>query len=594
MKRLFILLAAWAVISPSFSAYYVAGNGGQGNPWCDGKNWQANGSLMASEGNLSTITFSAVPAGSYQFKITNGTWDRNWGFTNFDQLHSNIQAIGNGDGNVCFQITEQQNLTITFDGSAICLQGDGHNELDTADVAVIGVPSEYEGVMLQGFYWDSYTTSNRKYSDTKWATLDANYADAIAEDFDLIWLPPSGYGGGVGYYTKTYSNQGSAWGSKQALRSLIGNLHSKGVKVIADIVINHRQSASGWAQSFTPENFEGYGTWQITSEHICSGDEAFTDSGSDSRSLPHGNADTGDNDGGCRDLDHTSEYVQDYIKAYLNWMRDSMQYDGWRYDMVKGYSGSFVSKYNLSSEPFFSVGEYWDGDASALKMYLQSAKYNTTVFDFCLKFTLNSSIGVGSYSKLKAAGMRSIGLEKYAVTFIDNHDTFERSDNQGSEFIGYNKVLSSNRPKILQANAYLLMMPGTPCVFWPHWYTFRDEIHELIALRKAAGIHNESVVTDESASGSAYSATVNGHNGSIVLRMGSGRDTNVPAGYTLAITGPNMEIYMSAGVNYTPSVITSVNNIELPSSLYRKFMENGHLYIECNGSVYDALGRQIR
>lgn len=30
----------------------------------------------------------------------------------------------------------------------------------------IGWPSQYEGVMLQGFYWDSYT-------DTKWTNLES-------------------------------------------------------------------------------------------------------------------------------------------------------------------------------------------------------------------------------------------------------------------------------------------------------------------------------------------------------------------------------------------------------------------------------------
>lgn len=591
MKRFFLILLASAVCSGLFADYYVAGNGSTGSSWCGGKSWDPAGSKMS--GTPASVTYSNVPSGSYQFKITNGSWTTNWGYTKLDQECSNIQCYGNSDGNVCFSTSEEQNITITFDGSKICLTGDGHNELDTADVASVGVPVEYEGVMLQGFYWDSYRLT--KYSNTKWATLNSNFADRIGEDFDLIWLPPSAMGGGVGYYAKTYSNQTSDWGGKTALRTLISSLHERGVKVVADIVINHRQSSSGWT-GFSLENFEGYGTFQLTSEHICSGDEAFTDQSSDSKTKPHGAADTGDNDGGCRDLDHTNTFVQDYVKAYLNWMRDSMQYDGWRYDMVKGYLGSFVSQYNVSSQPFFSVGEYWDGNAGNLKGYLQSAKYNTTVFDFSLKYALKNALGTGSnLSGLKNAGMRSVGMQKYAVTFIDNHDTFERQDNQQDEFSGYNVNISSSvhQGKILRANAYILMMPGTPCVFWAHWYTFRDAIHELIMLRKAAGIHSESEVTNETASGSAYSATVAGHRGSIVLRMGSSRDTTVPAGYVLAIRGPQFEIYMSEGVEYTPSVITSVEENEVVPAP-EKFIENGRLCIEHEGVVYDVLGRRIR
>lgn len=47
-----------------------------------------------------------------------------------------------------------------------------------------GWPSQYKGVMLQGFYWDSYT-------DTQWANLESQ-ADELAEFFNLIWIPQSG------------------------------------------------------------------------------------------------------------------------------------------------------------------------------------------------------------------------------------------------------------------------------------------------------------------------------------------------------------------------------------------------------------------
>ena len=419
-------------------------------------------------------------------------------------------------------------------------------------------------------------------------------ADEIGENFDLLWFPPSGNGGGTGYYTKRYSSQDSDWGSMGKLKELIGLLHAKDTKVIGDIVVNHRASSSGWC-TFSNENFGSYGQFQMTSEHLCSGDECFTDKQSDCRSSSaRGAADTGDNDAGCRDLDHTSEFVQNFVKAYLSWMRNTMGYDGWRYDMVKGYSGSYVSMYNQSSEPFFSVAEYWDGNPNNLKSYLESASYNTTVFDFSLKYKFNSNIGKGSFAGMKNAGLRSIGLQKYAVTFIDNHDTFERSDNQSDEYIGYKKNLAANKPKILQANAYLLMLPGTPCVFFPHWVTFKNEINSMIALRKAAGVHNESEVSDESASASAYSATIQGHHGSVILRMGSGRDQSVPAGYFRAIQGNDFDIYASNGVVFSPVNITANEQVLGEPNNSEKQIIDGHLYIRKNGCTYDATGRLIR
>ena len=590
MKKLLTLVSVLVLaLNAGAVQYYVSGNGTSGNPWCNGKSWGATACPMTMNGNTGTLTFSAVPAGTYQFKVTNGsTW---YGVNKFSADCSNLYATGND--NICFVTTQTQDITVTYNGSAICLTGTvGNDYPDPGQYGAVGVPAEYEGVMMQCFYWDSY--SDKGYGRTKWIDLLKD-TTAIGNNFDLVWFPPSGNGGGTGYYTKTYSNQVGDWGSKERLQELIAALHRHDTKVIGDIVVNHRQASSGWC-SFTNENFGSYGQFQITSEHICSGDECFTTSGSNCKGSQGGAADTGDNDAGCRDLDHTSAYVQNYVKAYLSWMRSTMGYDGWRYDMVKGYLGTYLSQYNISSQPFFSVAEYWDGNANNLKSYLESASYNTTVFDFSLKYKLNSTIGKGSYTGLKNAGLRGIGQQKYAVSFIDNHDTFERSDNQSDEFIGYNKKLKTNKPKVLQANAYILMMPGTPCVFYPHWVTFKSEINSLIALRKAAGVHSESQVSDESASSSAYSATIQGHKGSVILRMGSGRDASVPAGYFLAVHGDGFDIYASNGVDFTPVRVTAVETFqEQPAAgNTEKQIINGHLYIRKNGVTYDATGRIIR
>lgn len=48
-----------------------------------------------------------------------------------------------------------------------------------------GWPANYGGVMLQGFYWDSY-------SDTQWTNLTSQ-ADELSKYFNLIWVPQSGW-----------------------------------------------------------------------------------------------------------------------------------------------------------------------------------------------------------------------------------------------------------------------------------------------------------------------------------------------------------------------------------------------------------------
>lgn len=462
----------------------------------------------------------------------------------------------------------------------------------------IGVPSECEDVMLQAFYWDSYknqTSTVSKYGRTKWIDLLKDTA-AINANFDLVWFPPSALSsGGVGYYHKQLSNQESDWGPKAKLTQLITALHAGNTKVIADIVINHRNDAGSWT-NFYPDYFGDYGTFQLTQSHICSGDEAFTSKSSPAYgSTDRGAADTGTNDGGCRDLDHSSEYVQSWAKAYVQWMLNVMKYDGFRYDMTRGYDGKYLSMYNEAANPYLSVSEYWEGIANQIN-HLKATNYNTMIFDFQQKYELGSAIVNNEYGRLKKSNtntFRGKGLEKYAVTFIDNHDTFERSDNQSDEFYKYNADLSTALVKnfILQANAYILMMPGVPCVFYPHWKSYPEEINAMIAVRKEAGIHSESVVTSETGNSTskAYSATIEGHKAKVILRLGQKRSTVVPEGYHLALEGGDNGYY-TIFISDSEQGVEEVQDTT-PSE---KFIRDGKLYIRRGEQLFDILGNKIR
>ena len=458
----------------------------------------------------------------------------------------------------------------------------------------IGVPSECEDVMLQAFYWDSYKLT--KYGRTKWESLMKDTA-AINANFDLVWFPPSASStGGVGYYHACLTNQNSEWGDTNSLTSLIKALHDGGTKVIGDIVINHRGNKSTWCDFWEDDFTQLYGgKFQLTDEHICSNDECFTTSSSACYgSSTHGAADTGTNDGGCRDLDHSNEYVQKWAKTYLKWMLKRMKYDGFRYDMTRGYHGRYLSMYNEAAKPYFSVSEYWEG-IDATVGHLKATNYNTLIFDFPLKYSLGTALLTNNLRALinPSNSLRGKGYSKYAVTFIDNHDTFERSDNQSGEFIGYNINLqdSINKNKILQANAYILMLPGVPCVFWPHWKSYPDEINELIALRKLAGIHSESAVLSETCNSNVYEIKVQGHRGVIILRMGQTRSKEAPEGFYVAIEGGGTANYTIFAQNGT-----GINNVNSDSSKSKgeKFVKDGRLFIRVGEREYDAHGRLIQ
>ena len=441
------------------------------------------------------------------------------------------------------------------------------------------VPSECEDVMLQGFYWDSQNDNG--YGNTRWTTLTGQ-ASEIGSYFSLVWLPPSAEStGGLGYITRCYSNQNCSLGSQQELQSLISALHAKGVRVIADVVINHCGNRSSWCD-FNSVNFGTYGSFSPQSSWVTSDDEGGCNTTA--------NKDDGQHEanyGAARDWDHKNANVQNMCKAYTQWLKNVMLYDGFRYDYCGGFHVSHVDAYNQAAKPYFSVMEYWYGDASHLKSRINDAGKNTLTFDFALKYnTLRDGIYQKSYTKCKNGGLRGKGYSKYAVTFIDNHDTFNRgSDN---EDVGNKRDGSSVNDKslMMRCNAYILSMPGVPCVFYPHWVKYKIEIKKMIDARRAAGVHSESRVEEEAAK-DWYRATIYGKHGNIKLMLGTAAEDEQPEGYTTAVKGADYAMYYVAFPEGVETVSCQQSTPEW------KFLQDGHLYIRVGEHVYDVQGRLV-
>ncbi len=83
-------------------------------------------------------------------------------------------------------------------------------------------------------------------------------------------------------------------------------------------------------------------------------------------------------------------------------------YAGFRYDMVKGYSGKFTGIYNTATKPTYSVGEYLDGDVSKVKNWLESTKVSEEItsaaFDFPIRYVVRDAIN-GKWSNVKTDGL---------------------------------------------------------------------------------------------------------------------------------------------------------------------------------------------
>ncbi|MFN4217230.1 MAG: alpha-amylase family glycosyl hydrolase, partial [Brevinematales bacterium] len=130
-------------------------------------------------------------------------------------------------------------------------------------------------ILLQGFHWAS-TNGN-------WWTVLATNATAIASaGFTMIWLPPvSDSGDNNGYLPRRWYNLSSKYGDGASLSNALTSLRQAGLKIIADIVINHRVGTANWAD-FTDPAFAN------NNAAVCNDDEWKNNGGN-----PTGAPDTG-------------------------------------------------------------------------------------------------------------------------------------------------------------------------------------------------------------------------------------------------------------------------------------------------------------
>ena len=422
----------------------------------------------------------------------------------------------------------------------------------STNMSAQGWPKDYSGIMLQGFYWDGF-------DDAQWAVLESQ-ADDLARVFSLVWIPQSGNCGykSMGYDDLYWFNDyNSAFGTEAQLRSMIKTFKEKGIGTIADVVINHRKNLTNWVD-FPRETYKGE-TYEMVSTDICRNDDggAAKKWAEENGYQVSANNDTGEDWNGIRDLDHKSENVQRCVRAYLDFLLNDLGYTGFRYDMVKGYSASYTGQYNSEAKPQFSVGECWDS-SETISNWINGTKVDgvpqSAAFDFQFKYVCANAFNNGDYSKLgqknpwgdmplNSSSFKSGSFRQWAITFVENHDTEKRPDG------------SSNGPlekDTLAANAYLLAMPGTPCVFLKHWLKYSNEIASMADVRRAAGIVNTSSYANMRSSKDYYATAVKvGDENRLVVVVGSNLEGWVPQAsqYTQVLEGRHYRYYLANSLN---------------------------------------------
>ena len=331
-----------------------------------------------------------------------------------------------------------------------------------------------------------------------------------------VWLPPAYKAGfiedNVGYAVYDLYDLGefdqkgllkTKYGSRDEYLAAIRAFHDADIRVLADVVLNHRVGADEFedakAVKVNPNN--RYETW--SDEYTISSPTVFNFPGRNGKysdfkwnhthftgvdwdnnerrtgniyrfsekkwagdvSVENGNFDylMG------ADVDVYNPEVKEELIRWGKWYLDTTGVDGFRMDAVKHIGASFMKEYigkmreYRGGGEFPTVGEYWHGDVNVLSGYLDCIDSCMCLFDVPLHFNIRQmSYADGNYNMADIFnGSLLQRRPQNAITFIDNHDSqpgqsLESFVNTWMKQVAYALIL--------------LHKDGVPCVFYGDLY----------------------------------------------------------------------------------------------------------------------------
>ena len=384
--------------------------------------------------------------------------------------------------------------------------------------------------MMQYFEW--YLPSD----STLWSkvTKEAKHLENIGVSH--LWLPPAYKGAGgkddVGYGVYDLYDLGefdqkgtipTKYGTKDEYIEAIRILRENNIKVLADIVLNHKMGADETEMVLAVQDdatdrnvsltealpikvwtkyiFPGRGNvhsdfkWNWTHFHGIDWDENTGTAAIYKFYGKHWDEDVDKENGNYdylmgADIDLNNYDVIKELKRWGKWYINTTNVDGFRLDAVKHIRAEFYPEWleelrNDSERKLFSVGEYWSSNIDTINHYLEKTEGCMSLFDVPLHYNLyRASISNGEYDMRQIFDGTIVKTNPHkAVTFVDNHDT---EPGQALE----SWVLDWFKP--LAYSLILLRKDGFPCVFYGDYYGIpeknvdpKDDIlRKLLALRK--------------------------------------------------------------------------------------------------------------
>jgi len=264
---------------------------------------------------------------------------------------------------------------------------------------------------------------------------DGDPDSGVSLGVEGIWLSPIFLSPSYHKYDATdYYTIDPQFGTMEDLQELVEKCHSRGIKVILDLVINHTSTANPWFQNFASAHQNGLETSVYYDFYTHS---PTSKAGSVWYNIP-GAPDKyeGNFSGDMPELNFDNEMVRqemvDLARFYLE-----MGIDGFRFDAAKYiYYGDearnadfwiwYMQELRAIKSDIYTVAEVWDSDAATYPYFASTNCFNFTMSQVSGKIAAAAKGGnVNSFVSYVDQYLKSIKAQRedaMMVTFIANHD----------------------------------------------------------------------------------------------------------------------------------------------------------------------------
>lgn len=369
-----------------------------------------------------------------------------------------------------------------------------------------------QGTLLQYFHW--YLPAD----GSLWKQIVTEAPRLKELGFTALWFPPAykGANGGLStgydpydlYDLGEFDQKGSVrtkYGTREEYFEAIDAVHKAGMRVIVDIVLNHKAggdetekvkvvkvdldnrtkviSAPFEIEAFTKFTFPGrnkkYSEFEwdfmcfsgvdcakgVDGKGIYRILNGYGDSWQELISNEKGNYDFLMYD----DIDFRNEAVRKELVDWAKWYWYQRNFDGVRLDAVKHITPSFYVEWldklrESTGKEIFAVGEYWaPGFLDLLIKYIEATEGRMSLFDASLHNNFhNASTHKNDYDMRKILDESLVqAMPDKAVTLVANHDTQPLQALEATVEPWF---------KVLAYAIILLRAEGYPCVFYPDLY----------------------------------------------------------------------------------------------------------------------------